>query len=113
MQNRDDAIAPGCHSLRGGTASNATGVLAKGDVSHVVHLILNRPVRATQAEQVCGTGPLRRQAGDLVLHLSVPTRLPLSLMDESTDLRQPRPGYRFSLQSNSRVECPNVDPPMA
>jgi hypothetical protein len=113
MQKCYDEIAHGCHSLRGGTASNATGVLAKGDVSHVVQLILNRPVRATQAEQVRGSGPLRRQAGDPEMHLGVPVRVPLSLMDESTDLRQTRPGYRFSLQSNSRVECPNVDPPMA
>jgi hypothetical protein len=60
MKNRDDEIAHGCHGLRGGTASNATGVLAKSDVSHVVQLILNRPVPATQAEQVRGSGPLRR-----------------------------------------------------
>jgi len=113
MQNGYDEIAHGCHGLRGGTASNATGVLAKGDVAHVVQLILNRPVHSTQAEQVRWSGPLRRQAGDPVMHLGMPVRVSLSLMDESTDLRQTRPGHRFSLQSNSCVECPNIDPAMA
>jgi hypothetical protein len=86
MQNREGEIAHSCHSLRGSTTPHATGILAKRDVSHVVHLILDRPVRSTQAKQVRWSGPLRRQAGDLVVHLGVPTRLPLSLMDESTDL---------------------------
>jgi hypothetical protein len=113
MQKCYDEIAHSCHGLRSGTASNATGVLTKGDVSHVVQLILNRPVRTTQAEQVRGSGPLRRQAGDPVMNLGVPVRVPLSLMDESTDLRQTRPDYRFSLQSSSRMECPNVYPTMA
>ncbi|MEA2959681.1 MAG: hypothetical protein QOJ58_5682 [Alphaproteobacteria bacterium] len=113
MQNCEDEITHGGHGVRGGAASNAAGVLTKGDVSHVMHLILNRPVPATQAEQVRGSGPLRRQAGDPVMHLSVPVCLSLSLMDESTNLRQTRPGDPFSLQSSSRVECPNVDPTMA
>jgi hypothetical protein len=113
MQNREDEIAHGCHDVRGGAASNATGILAKGDVAHVVHLIFDRPVRSTQAEQVGGSGPLRRQAGDLVVHLGVPTRVPLRLMDESTDLCQTRPGQRFSLRCTSRVEGPNIDPTMA
>jgi hypothetical protein len=87
MQNRDDEIAHGCHGLRSAASPNTTGVLAKGDVSHVVQLILNRPVRATQPEEVRWPGSLRRQAGDPVVHLGVPVRVPLSLMDESTDLR--------------------------
>jgi hypothetical protein len=93
MQNRYDEIAHGCHSLRGGARPNATGILAERDVPHVVQLVLNRPVPATQAEQVRWSGPLRRQAGDPVMHLSVPVRVSLSLMDESTDLRQTRPGH--------------------
>ncbi len=113
MQNRYDEIAHGCHDLRGDTASNATGILAKRDVSHVMQLIFNRPVHSTQAEQVRWSGPLRRQAGDLVMHLRVPARLPLSLMYESTDLCQTRPGYRFILRSSSRMECSNIDPPMS
>src|ERR1700730_9626950 len=112
MQNRHDEIAHGCHSLRGGTASNATGILAKGDVSHVVQLILNRPVHSTQAEQVRWSGPLRRQAGDLVMHLCMPARSPLSLVQEPTDLCQTRPRYRTTVRSRSRVECPNVDTAM-
>jgi len=36
MQNRHDEIAHSCHGLRGGTTPNATGVLAKRDVSHVM-----------------------------------------------------------------------------
>lgn len=93
MQNRYDEIAHGRHNVRSGTASNATGILAKGDVSYVVQLIFNCPVDSTQAEQVRGSGPLRWQAGDLVMHLGVPARVPLSLMDESTDLCQTRPGH--------------------
>jgi len=86
MQNRYNEIAHGCHGLWGRATPNATGVLSEGDVSYIVQLILNGPVHSTQAEQVPWSGPLRRQAGDLVVHLGVPTRLPLSLMDESTDL---------------------------
>jgi hypothetical protein len=64
MQNRYDEIAHGCHDVRGGTASNATGILAEGNVSHVVQLILNRPVHSTQAEQVIGPA---RSGGKLVI----------------------------------------------
>ena len=112
MQNRYNEIAHGCHDLRSGTASNATGILAKRDVSHVVQLILNRPVHSTQTEQVRRSGPLRRQAGDLVMHLRVPARLPLSLVDEPTDLCQTRPGHRFRRRSSSRMEGPNVNASM-
>jgi len=113
MQNRDNEIAHGCHCLWGRATPNATGVLSEGDVSHVVQLILNRPVHSTQAEQVRWPGPLRGQAGDLVMHLRVPARLPLRLMDEPTNLCQTGPDHRLRRWSSSRMECPNIDPAMS
>src|ERR1700730_6441783 len=113
MQNRHDEIAHGCHCLRSGTTPNATGILAERNVSHVVQLVLNRPVHSTQAEQVRWSGLLRRQAGDLVMHLGVPARLPLSLVHEPANLCQTRPRHRCKLGSSSHVEGSNIDPPMS
>jgi hypothetical protein len=47
------------------------------------------------------------------VHLGMPARLPLRLMNEPTDLCETRPGHRFRLGSNSRVEGPNVKASMA
>jgi hypothetical protein len=57
MQNRHDEIAQSCHGLWSRATSNATGVLAKRDVSHVVQLVLNGPMHSTEAEQVRRSGP--------------------------------------------------------
>ena len=86
MQNGHDEIAHSCHRVRGGAGPNTAGILAQADVSYVMQLVLDRPMHATEAEQVRWSGALRWQAGDFVMHLRVPTHVSLRLMDESTDL---------------------------
>src|SRR5579859_7628597 len=109
MQNGYDEIAQSRHGLWGSASANATGVLAERDVSHVVQLILNCPVHSTKAEQVRGSGPPRRQARDLVVHLGLPMGVAACLMHEPKDLRQARPDDRFLLQARSRVQSANVE----
>ena len=112
LQHRHDEIAHSGHRLRGGTTPNLAGILTERDVAHVVQLVLDRPMRAAQAEQVRWPGPLRGQAGDLVMHLGAPAPFPLALVHQSADLPETRPDDPLLLQAGSRVERPNVDAPV-
>jgi hypothetical protein len=91
LQHRHDEVPHGRHGLRSYAAPNTTGVLTEGDIPHVVQLVLDGPVSAAQAEQVCRSGAFRRQAGDLVVHFSVPVPIPLALVDEPANLCKTRP----------------------
>src|SRR5919198_1024526 len=112
LQDRHDEIVQGGHRLRSDTASNVTGVLAQRDVAHVVQPVLNGPMPAAQAEQVGWPSPLGRQAGDLVVHLGVPTPLPLALVHEPTDPCQTGPHHLYASRPRSGMQRPNIDSPM-
>ena len=103
LEYRHDEIAHGRHGLRGHSTPNAAGVFAEGHISHVVQLVFDGPMPATEAEQVRGTGSLRRQARDFEVHLRVPAPLASALVHESADLPE-----RLACPGRSRKERCNA-----
>jgi hypothetical protein len=81
LEHRHEQIADGGHRLRGRAAPNTAAVLPKGHVAHVVEFVLNRPVRAAQAQQLGRADELGWQAGDLVVDLDLPPAATPGLMD--------------------------------
>jgi len=112
MQHGHHEVAHSRHRLWRPSSPNTTRVFAQGDVAHIVQLVLNRPMRSTQAEQVRGAGPLWGQAGDLVVHFGVPASPALRLMHQPTHLGQAGPVDRGRVRVGSGMERPKVDPPM-
>jgi len=50
MQHRHDEVAHRRHGVWRPATPNTARVFAQGDVAHIVQLVLDRPVRSTQAE---------------------------------------------------------------
>ena len=112
MQNSDDEIAHGGHGLWSGTAPDTAGIFAKRCISHIVQFIFDGPVPPAQAEQVRGPGSLRRQAGDLAVHLGAPAPLALALVHEPTHLCEARPHDPGVIEASSGVEGADSDTPV-
>jgi hypothetical protein len=112
LQHGHDQVAHGRHRLGSHAAPNAAGILAQRDIADMVQLVLDRPVASAQTEQLRGTGPLRWQAGDLVVHLRVPAPLPPTLVHEPTDLPESGPGAPWVVQTGLGMQGPDVNAPV-
>ena len=113
MEHRHDQIADGGHRLRGSAAPNTTAILPKGHVAHVVELVLNRPVRSAQAQQLGRADERRGQAGDLVVDLDLPPVTTPRLMDHPAHLLQAGPAQPAELLASTGVQRADLDAPMA
>jgi hypothetical protein len=113
MEQRHEQIADGGHRLRGRAAPHPAAVFPKGHVTHVVELVLDRPVRSAQAQQLGWPDELRGRAGDLVVDLDLPPAAASGLMDHAAHLLQAGPARPAELLASTGVERADLAAPMA
>ena len=112
-EQADDQVAQGGHDVRPGLLADPAPVLIEGHVAHPVHLVFDRPMRASQGEEPGGVGLLWGEAGDPVDHLGAEggPREIRALPPQAEDLG--RIGEReIAGQLSAGPDLPGVDPAM-
>jgi hypothetical protein len=95
-QQIERGIAAGGEIGRSIPRAYLAGILAQGDIAHVMQSVLDLPVPTPEPFEPSGVGLLRRQAGQGIrpLLMALPRSLSTDILDftvEATDLRESRP----------------------
>lgn len=109
----DRQVAKRRHHARPRTSAHLRAVFIKGDVSHPVHGVFDRPVTPNELGQALFVGLLGCEAGDGVAHL-VPERLTFQVRRrplDSHDLFNVRE-LEVSVQGRARLYDPLLDATM-